>query len=1496
MGNGWDHSYNIFLKAHGGKLVVNNGYGRRDLYHPEPNGIWAADGFFRELAQEADGSFTLTFFDKGTWAFLAADDPNAPLKISAITDRNGNSLTFDYDSLGRLTTVHDTLDTAENSRDITIAYNANGLIESVTDWTGRQVTYEYYGTGEPNGCAGDLKSATLPEVRGTPTGNDFPAGKTTTYTYTKGFSDERLNHNLLTITDPNGQTYLQNTYGTDADDPNFDHVVRQILGEANDIIDFTYMQEVPEANNNYAVTRSVANDCVGNITERLYDNENRLVIFRQYTGRADPNLPTSIDPNVNMPTDPLRPDDPPFFETRFQYNKDFLPTRIDYPNGNYVTYVYEGDLNPDASVRSRGNLRERHRFAGSLEAVSDQNEITVLFEYDPNVNNGTNRVTRYVSHRGFETLYDYDPNGNCVHAEHVRPTDSNIIQQWQYNEHGQLTASILPDNGSGRKRRDGYTYYADPCDPNYGYLKDAIVDVNNLALTTTFEYDGVGNLRRITDPRGHDTQFIVNQLDQVVRITSREVTDGNNVRYQRDIYYDEKDNIVQIDVQNKDEAGILQANTHFTTTFEYDILNRLTRTSAEVNSVHLIVNEFEYDDNGSLSLIRFGEATNGNQPKNVIRCLYDERGLLFQTVRAETDPNQSSTQFDYDGNGNLKKVSQGLEATPRVSSFVHDGFGRLVEVSSLMGNVFEYDYDPAGNVAANRIEGELVDDPTDSNNVRLYESSFEYDSLNRLIHAEVLHFDPNTQSPIGDGNSVAQIFYSDNSQVTKVIDDRGNETRCEYDTANRRSVVTDAKGNKVTLTYDENSNITALTEVEKSDLGDPNEVFVTALKYDNLDRLTKVTDNNDNSTWFAYDSRGNCTQITDALNNETRCEYDGLSRLTQTVRDMDGDGADAGDANDIVTSQSWDDSSRLVSQADDNGNTTTYEYDALNRGNKIIYADGTDKQVVYDVHDNVTHGTDGAGSAVNCTYDLLGRLTAKAITPGLGVSDDTTFENYEYDGLSRLVFAQDDDSNLTFSYDSLSNVTTETLNGKSTTSVYDGMGNRLSCTYPSGRVITCTFDELNRKKTISDVNGLIASYDYIGPGRVERRSFSNNTVCDYSYDDVKRITATTHVFDPCGADTIIDSRTYTWDEMYNKTQRKDIRASGAELTHDYTYDSANRLVQTTVTDSNSAVVRNTVYTLDGVGNRTEVTGSPDAGTYTMDPNTPEPADANMNQYTTTPFDSRQYDKNGNLITIDNATQKDIIYDYRNQMVEVNDVNTGQVHTYAYDALGRRIEKVVDSDGSPQITRFFYDEWQVIKEQDGDGNTLATYVYGNYIDEVVNMQRDSNDYYYHTDDLFDVMAVTDACGLVVERYEYQDYGEPNLFDGSGAPISSTAIGNSYLFTGRRYDPETGWYNYGSRYLDPRAGRFICRDAIGIWDYAGNLGNGCSYFGNNPASQTDRTGNGMGSRIFRSNSNMSYNLQYLQLQNKMQRDNRQFTLISNIMKMKHDTAKNLINNIR
>ena len=43
------------------------------------------------------------------------------------------------------------------------------------------------------------------------------------------------------------------------------------------------------------------------------------------------------------------------------------------------------------------------------------------------------------------------------------------------------------------------------------------------------------------------------------------------------------------------------------------------------------------------------------------------------------------------------------------------------------------------------------------------------------------------------------------------------------------------------------------------------------------------------------------------------------------------------------------------------------------------------------------------------------------------------------------------------------------------------------------------------------------------------------------------------------------------------------------------------------------------------------------------------------------------------------------------------------------------------------------------------------------------------------------------------------------------------------------------------------------------------------------------------------NQAFNLQYLQLQNELQEDNRRFSTLTNLMKVRHDTAKSAINNM-
>ncbi len=1372
LGYGWEFNYNKRILQDGSNIRLYHGIitpqgnappGNRfnDLYTLN-GGVYTAPGFFDTISLNGNGTYTLLEPDGFQYVFYGFASQSNDGLLKQMIDRNGNTLTFFY-SGNLLVRVLDTL-----SRNIYLAYDANGRITAVQDYTSRRVTYTY-------DADGNLSIVTSPATQ------DFPAGRQTTYTYSIGLTPGTLNHNLLTIKDPKGQVFLTNVYDGS------DRVSSQVYGNGTYLYDYH-----PEQSYTRVTDRN------GNIKDWFYNSSGQPSKEKVYSNGVNP-------------------DDPPYWETMYAYDSMGSLSLVTYPRGNQTSFTYDA-ANPDP--KKRANLLSTNRKAGSLGVDPD---IVMSYTYEPNfqfIKTATDpkgKVTTY--------FYDYEEGtlGDLNGDEITNQTAGNVVKvqapavtvglsqpqqpasTTRYNQYGQVTRLTHPEGNY-----DVYAYYASGL--NNGYLQSVTSDSGGAAITNSYTYDSVGNLTSFTDGKGQASTYAVNAMNQVTRSVGR-----HPLIIAADYTYDANGNVIRVDVDNKDENGNFYPNNRLTSSWTYDILNHpLTETREVDDSPKNVMTTYEYDPNENVTKViePFG---------NSVKTIYDGRNRPYQVTRGFGAAGASTQAFTYDANFNTIKS---VDGRGKMTQFTYDPFDRLTQGLSPLGFKTLFTYDMNGNMLTSKYEGHL--NQTGGGNVRLAESAFQYDELNREFQSDASYFDPATQAALPGDPRTTKFQYDQNSRLVKTRDDLNRDSLFAYDGMSRMTVATDPLLNTVTNTYDANSNVISTVEHELPEVSGPAVNTTTTFTYDDLDRLTtQVLQQGDplsQTTTYAYDSRSNVVRTTDAKGSVSTFTYDGLSRQTR----MDADPS-------ITILQAWDDNSRLASQTDDNNHTSIYSYDALNRLTSTLYADATTSSQTYDANDNVLTAMDQNGSVVTNVYDDENRLTSRAIVRAPGVLG-TTAETYGYDGLSRMTLGQDEDSMVTSTYDSFGQPRTETQNGKVLSRTFNSVADPTSLVYPGGRTLDQTFDALDRLQTITNGSQIVDN-DYLGFGRVSKRTFGNGTQATVTYDTIRRIT---HLVDEKVSPlTTITDFQYGFDSVNVRLYEKKNHAPWSGKGDRYSYDAAYRLTQAKLglddPVANTGAVQKTIdYAIDGVNNRTSVTENGTPTSYVMDGTTPNPADSQMNQYTTVGAAGLTYDVNGNLKS-DGTYQ--YVYDYRNQLLTVKDApGTTTIASYAYDVLGRRINKIVGAT----TTKFYYSGFETVEERDGSDVVQATNVWGSGANELVGFKRSGQDYTAHLNSLGSVSAVTDSSGNVVERYDYDPYGKPTFRNASGTDIGSSAIGNPYLFTGQRFDSETGLYDYHNRMYSPVLGRFIQRDPIGTWTDPMNLGNGLAYVAENPINRTDPRG--------------------------------------------------------
>jgi RHS repeat-associated protein len=173
-----------------------------------------------------------------------------------------------------------------------------------------------------------------------------------------------------------------------------------------------------------------------------------------------------------------------------------------------------------------------------------------------------------------------------------------------------------------------------------------------------------------------------------------------------------------------------------------------------------------------------------------------------------------------------------------------------------------------------------------------------------------------------------------------------------------------------------------------------------------------------------------------------------------------------------------------------------------------------------------------------------------------------------------------------------------------------------------------------------------------------------------------------------------------------------------------------------------------------------------------------------------------------------------------QAVSYTYVNDGQLssvsngtstNAYAYDALGRCVKRTYNGF----VWHYIYDGEKPILEEIDSGWVGGWNVYGKGVDEILERGGGGVDdiwhwVFYNQDAEGSVTHLTDATGAVVEKYKYDAFGVPIIYNGAGAQITQSFYYNRFLFTGREYVETFGIYEYRARAYHPKLGRFTSED--------------------------------------------------------------------------------------
>jgi RHS repeat-associated protein len=1015
---------------------------------------------------------------------------------------------------------------------------------------------------------------------------------------------------------------------------------------------------------------------------------------------------------------------------------------------------------------------------GYLSAITDPFGHSLTFSYD-----AKGRLSTMTDPNGGITTYTYDDTNNVGNLSAVTYPDGKV-RSYKYNEPGYVAAyTNFPHALTGIVDENNNRYASLTYDSYGRVIINQLADVGlgGPQQRFTLSYDSATQTT-VTDAASNKViMAFATNLDVKNLVSKKNLTDNktltqtfdpnNNLTCKKDeegrvttsTYNASNQKLSQTEGQGGTCAAPVPTAASRTATYQYLAPDLDLPALIETPSVFI----------GSKKRVAIGYT--GNLPTSITQSGFTPSGAAVSR----------SVTMTYNTSGQVTSINGPRTDVADVTTLAYydcttgGGCGQLQRVTNALGQVTTYD-----NYDAN---GRLLQ-MTDPNGVK---TVYAYDPRGRVLSL--------SQTAPGGGSRVTSYGYDAAGNVTSTSLPTGLVLSYTYDAANYLRRVTDSLGNYIDYGYDLKGNRTQTYTYDASGTL----VRSVDLAFDARNRVSQINAGGSITQQIA-DAVGNLTKVTDpntvaaSGTTATNNSYDALNRLFQTVDRQSGSTLYSYDAND-----------RLKTVQAPNGASTQYQYDDLGNLLKEISPDRGTVNYAYDAAGNLTQQTDARGVVSTYAYDALNRLT-RIDYPG--TTEDVT---YTYDsaagctfGLGRLCAVVDESGGTAYGYDAFGNalVHTHTELGitYNTFYTYDA-GNRVtSITYPDGRVVNTPRDVLGRIMSVAtSVNGtavtLAGNRSFRPDGLLLGQNFGNGVNELRQYDTQGRLTYQSLAS--------ADTRLYAYDANGNLKGLQSLPLVGS-----YNYDGLDRLNldQRTTTATTSST-----FTYDANGNRQ----SENLGTYAYL--------ANSNRLTSTPTGSITLDAAGN--TLSDGTRS---YTYNN----AGHLSTVAGAGYSYNAQRLRSRKIVGSQG----TVYHYDlGGRLIAETREDGSLIRDYVWaddqpvaqigltlrgGQPLPPRLPAARlplpaiEEELVYLHTDHLNTPRLATSPQGQVVWRWEGKAFGDT-------APTGSRTV--NLRFPGQYWDAESGLFYNWNRYYDPRTGRYLSSDPIGL---AGGLNTYAYVFGN------------------------------------------------------------------